>query len=502
MVKILQTLILGFVFINGFAQQPVMNSISGSSPICGGANTQNTYSTSASNNPSYYTWSVMPNAGVTIINGTISVASFSFPGINATYTIYCSATNNFGTSVNKSFVVTVFEMPNVSFTGANTFCQGSSTNISASSTLMSASATVSYNWAPPSGLNTTAGSNVTAFPSSSTNYTVTAVNGACSNTAQITITPFQQLSVSFTGANTFCQGSSTNLSASTTIQGASATVFYSWSPGYGLNTTSGPNVIASPTVSTTYTVNSFYQSCSTTGTITVGPNSFQSPVVSGSATNSIVCYGDQTTLNASGANTYTWSNNVQDGVPFNVYTSYTYYVTGKDLNGCTGSSSVNVTVDPVAVFNVNTSNSALPIGQSATLTINGSAGTTYSLNGVSTPTSVVISPTVTTTYTFASVNSSGCEYVVIFTQYAGFTVGLQSLISKESNYFNAYPNPSNGIFYLKSDTKETVRIINELGEIIRIIELAPEEEYNVSDLSAGIYVIYSDKVRMKIIVTQ
>lgn len=501
MVKLLHTFILGFIFMNGFAQQPVMNPITGSSAVCANA-AQATFSASASNNPDYYTWSVSwPNVGVTINNSSNAVASFSFPNADATYTIYCSASNGFGTSANEFFVVTVFEMPNVSFSGATTFCQGSSTTISASSTLMSASSTVSYSWAPVSGLNTTSGSNVMANPSSPTNYTVTALNGVCSNTAQITVTPFEMLTVSFSGANTFCQGSSTSISASSTIQGASQTVFYSWSPGFGLNTTFGPDVIANPSVSTTYTVTSYYQSCSNTGTITVGPNGFTPPVISASATNSMVCYGDLTTLNASGANTYTWTNNVQNGVPFNVYNSATYYVTGTDLNGCSGSASVNVSVNPVAVFNVNSSNPFLFIGQSATLTINGSAGTTYSLNGVSTPTTIVVSPTVTTTYTFTSANSSGCQYTTYYTQYAGMSVGVQSL-NTQIGYFKVYPNPNNGIFYLKSDVKETVRIINELGEIVNVIELAPDTEFQVSDLSSGIYVIQSERARMKIIVTQ
>ncbi|MDF2450514.1 MAG: hypothetical protein K0S26_18 [Bacteroidota bacterium] len=502
MVKLLHTFILGFIFMNGFAQQPVMDPIAGSSAVCANSGSQHTYTASASNNPTFYTWGIMPTNGVTINNGSTFMASFNFPNVNATYTIYCSASNSFGTSSNEFFVVTTFEMPNVSFSGANTFCQGSSTSISASSTLISASSTVLYSWSPATGLNTTSGPNVNASPSNPTNYTVTAVNGACSNTGEIKVIPFEMLTVNFSGANTFCQGSSTSISASSTIQGASQTIFYSWSPGFGLNTTFGPNVIANPSVSTTYTVTSYYQSCYNTGIITVGPNGFAPPVISASATNSLVCYGDETTLNASGADTYTWTNNVQNGVAFNVYNSNTYYVTGTDLNGCSGTTSVNVSVDPLAYFNVNTTSGMLVSGQSATLTINGSATTSYSLNGVSTGTAIVVSPTVTTTYTFTSVNSSGCEFTVYFTQYANMPVGVQSMNAQAEGYFSVYPNPNNGIFYLKSDIKETVRIINELGEIVNVIELSPETEFQVTNLSSGIYVIHSDRSRIKIIVTQ
>lgn len=502
MVKLLHTLVFSLVFISGFAQLPVMNSISGPSVVCAAQASQNTYSASASNNPTYYTWGVFPSTGVVISNGSTFMASFSFPNANVTYTIYCSASNSLGTSSNVFFVVKAFEMPDVTFSGANTFCQGSSTNISASSTLFSASSTVSYSWAPASGLNTTSGPTVKASPSLPTDYTVTAANGACSNTAQITVTPFEMLTVNFSGATTFCQGSSTTLSASSTIQGASQTVFYSWSPGYGLNTTTGSHVIASPTVSTTYTVTGYYESCYNSGSITVGPNAFASPIVSASATKTLVCYGDVTTLNASGADTYTWTNNVVNGVAFNVYNSNTFYVTGTDLNGCSGTASVNVFVDPLAYFWVYSTNNALPVGESATLTINGNASTSYSLNGVATSTTIVVTPSVTTTYTFTSVNSSGCEFTEYYTQFVGTVMGVQSLDAQTEEKFKVYPNPNNGIFYFKLNTKENIRIIDELGKVVMEIELIPETEIQVKDLSPGIYVIQSRSTHIKIIVTQ
>lgn len=502
MVKLLLTLFFGIALFSGFSQAPVISPIVGPSVVCAGSSTQNTYSTSATNFPSYYTWSVSwPNAGVVINNANSSSASYIFPNANATYTIYCYATNGSGMSFNQPFVVTIFQTPNVSFSGANTFCQGSSTNLSASSTIQGASTTISYNWAPSSGLNTTTGPNVIASPSNATTYTVTALNGSCSNSSQITVTPFQMLPVTFSGSNTFCQGSSTNLSASSTIQGASQTVFYSWSPSFGLNTTTGANVIASPSVSTNYTVTGYYGACTNSGQITIGPNGFSVPIISASATNTLVCYGDSTILNATGANTYTWSSGLQNGVPFGVYNSNTYYVNGTDVNGCVGSSSVNIIGNPSAIFSINSSYLPIQAGDSSTITINGNAGTTYSLNGVSTPTLIVLTPTVTTTYILTSMSPSGCDYMQYYTQYVGYVMGVQpnELLG---NYFNVYPNPNNGVFNLKSSTKETVRIINELGEIIRNIELSPGTELQVTDLSAGIYLIHSDRVKMKIIVTQ
>lgn len=496
------TLLFSFIIFNCIAQTPVINPISGSSVICSSPSTPASFTASASNSPDYYGWSVYPYNGVVIINDSSSVSTISFPSSNGTFTVYCSATNEFGTSTAVSYVVTVFETPNVSFSGSNTFCQGSSTNLSASSTILGASTTVSYNWAPSYGLNTTSGSNVIANPSVSTNYTVTATKGICSNTAQIIVAPFETMSVTFSGANTFCQGSSTNLSASSTVQSASSTISYFWSPSYGLNTTFGSDVIANPANSTTYTVTAYYGSCSNNGQITVGPNGFGSPTVTANASNSLVCFGDSTTLTASGANTYTWTNNIQNGISFGVYNTDTYYVTGTDINGCTNTASVEVTINPLAYYNVNSSSNPLPAGQTATLTIYGDASTSYSLNATATPTTIVVSPTVTTTYTFTSVNSSGCEYTQFYTQYVGVLMGIQPINELTKDYFNVYPNPNNGVFQIKSSIQETIHIINQLGEIVRAIDLNPETEFQVFDLSSGIYIIQSNKTRIKIIVTQ
>lgn len=496
------TLLFSFIILTSLAQSPLMNPISGPTVICSSPSAPTSFTASASNSPSSYAWSVYPYAGVVITNDSSSISTISFPLSNGTFTIYCSATNAFGTSPTVSYVVTVFETPDVSFSGSNTFCQGSSTNLSASSTILGASSTVSYDWAPSYGLNTNTGSNVIANPSVPTNYTVTATKGLCKSTAEIMVAPFETMSVTFSGANTFCQGSSTNLSASSTVQSASSTISYFWSPSYGLNTTFGPNVTANPATSTNYTVTAYYGSCSNTGQITVGPNSFNSPTLTVTASNSLVCMGDSTTLTASGANTYTWTNNVQNAIPFAVYNTDTYYVTGTDLNGCTNTASINVNVNPLAYFNVYSSNNPLPVGQTATLSIYGNAGTSYSLNAATTPTTIVVSPTVTTTYTFTSVNSSGCEYTQVFTQYVGILMGIQPINEPTKDYFSVYPNPNNGVFQIKSSTKETIRIINQLGEIVRVIDLNPETESQVIDLSAGIYVIQSNKTRVKIIVTQ
>ncbi|MCF8423593.1 MAG: T9SS type A sorting domain-containing protein [Bacteroidia bacterium] len=503
--KYLLYILLSIISLQGIAQVSVMNPIIGSSVICSDPSVAVSYTASASNSPLFYNWEIYPSNSAILYNDSSAVLSILFPQANGTYTLNCSATNAFGTSSTTSFVINVFETPDVTFSGTNTFCQGSSTNLSASSTIGGASSTIFYNWAPSYGLNTTSGQNVIANPATPNNYTVTASNGICSSSSEIMVAPFETMSVTFSGANTFCQGSSTNLSASSTIQSGSSTIAYFWAPSYGLSNTFGQFVTANPAVSTNYTVTAYYGTCFNTGQITVGPNGFSPSPIAASASNSLVCFGDSIILTALGANTYTWTNGVQNAIPFSVYYSNTYYVTGTDNNGCTSSASVNVNVDQLATFNVFSSINPIPpgSGQSATLTINGSASTSYSVNGVPCSTSIVVTPTTTTTYTITSANSSGCEYTVEYTQFVGFVTSVNTINNNSvQDYFKVYPNPNNGQFTIKSSDIETIKIINQLGENVRVINLNPEEEVQVSNLSVGIYVIHSNKSHIKIIVTQ
>ncbi len=169
-------------------QPPVMNPIVGPSSVCSTPAAPEVYFSSASNSPTSYFWTVLPSLGVFISSPNSSSTPISFPNTNLTYTVYCNATNAGGNSAPVSFVVTVFETPSVTFSGANSFCQGSSTNLSASPTLISASSTLFYNWSPSTGLSTTTAGNVIASPPSTTNYTVLLTLGSCTNNAFVSVT--------------------------------------------------------------------------------------------------------------------------------------------------------------------------------------------------------------------------------------------------------------------------------------------------------------------------
>jgi hypothetical protein len=65
-----------------------------------------------------------------------------------------------------------------------------------------------------------------------------------------------------------------------------------------------------------------------------------------------------------------------------------------------------------------------------------------------------------------------------------------------------YPNPSAGQFNLISGKDETVRIINELGQLIKRFELKADSPLMIGDLAPGVYFVMSLDARIKIIVLQ
>jgi hypothetical protein len=287
--------------------------------------------------------------------------------------------------------------------------------------------------------------------------------------------------------------------ASSTMVSASPTIFYNWSPPTGLNTTVGQFVSASPTTVTNYTVTATNGSCSNTGTITITP--IASPTINASLTNSVVCSGDLTTLNVSGGLSYTVIPAAPIGTPYNVFSTTNYTVIGSNSSGCSNKAYASVYVSPPPFISVSASPSLACMGQSVALTFGGT-GTSFTLNTTPiTGNSVAISPTVNTNYTITATTSMGCKGTSYYTQYIG-CVGINGPVLTETKGLSVYPNPSAGAFNLTSGKNESVRIINEIGQLIKTIELKADDKLSISGLSPGVYFVMSADTRIKIIVLE
>lgn len=155
------------------------------------------------------------------------------PGGSATYTpsvtvgttsFWVAETSAEGCEGPRSEVqVTATTAPTLAITagGATTFCNGGSVSLDATASPTDASY-VNFSWSPATGLSATNTGVVTANPTTTTTYTVTADdNGVvgCANTAQITITVNPNpVITSFTATpSTICVGASSSLEAQSII---------------------------------------------------------------------------------------------------------------------------------------------------------------------------------------------------------------------------------------------------------------------------------------------
>jgi len=194
-------------------------------------------------------------------------------------------------------LVNVIPMPNLTLTSPEyQICFGKSTS-------MSASGAQNFVWTPITGLSNTTGSMVVASPTANVNYTVLGYNQGgtvtCSQVMSYSIVVIPIAKASVSNSVAICDGAKVPLTAS----GGNTIV---WTPTLGLNVGTGPGVVASPSVSTEYTVDVSYNSfCGAQKTVFVKVNP-NPTVVAGRDT--ILNLEQAKFINATGTGTLTWIN--------------------------------------------------------------------------------------------------------------------------------------------------------------------------------------------------
>ena len=202
-------------------------------------------------------------------------------------------------------------------------------------------------------------------------------------------------------SSTICLGASKTL----TVSGGTT---YTWNPSGSLSSGTGSNVIASPSVTTTYTVLSGVSSCSSTSTasavITVSVVS--ALTLTASSSTSAICLGGSAILTVSGGSTYTWnpgsslSSTSLSTVTATPTITTTYTVTGA-IGTCTNNAVTTVSIITAPTLSIIPS-SSICLGSSKTLTVSGATSYTWSPSvslSASTGSNVTATPTITTTYT-------------------------------------------------------------------------------------------------------
>lgn len=323
-------------------------------------------SVSASGGSAGYTYTWLPSGGNSNIASVLTAGVYSVIVASGN----CSTTKTLSITQPAPFALTT--SPNA------TICNG--TNV-----VLSAAGASTYSWS-----NGATGSSINI--NSPGNYVVTGTSfGGCTNSKTITVTAGQSPTITVSGNNTICIGSSGVLTAN----GANS---YTWNTGQQSN-----SITVSPSATTIYTVSgsSIGIACPSNQTVAVTVNVFLSLNISGLTS---ICSGNQTTLSVSGANTYTWNTGTQSStINISPLSTSNFNVSGTNtLTGCTGSAAVTVTVNALPQIAVN--NAFFCVGQSTVVTASGAS--TYTWNtGALTPSASVTSAGL---YTVSATSSAGC----------------------------------------------------------------------------------------------
>ncbi|MBI4647730.1 MAG: gliding motility-associated C-terminal domain-containing protein [Bacteroidia bacterium] len=307
-------------------------------------------------------------------NQAINITSSGVYAVTVTDSNGCTGTDQ--------VIVTVNSLPAANAGPDQTICYGSSA-------VLTATGGASYIWNTGS-IN----QSITISPLSTTTYivTVTTIYG-CSASDSVIVNVAAEIVASINVTqSTVCAGDSTQLQA---IGGTS----YIWNIG---ETTQIITVAPPSTTIYSVTVSDNF-GCSDIAQIQIDVTDSIIVVI----TPPVICAGESATLSVSSGSSYLWSTSeTTQSITVSPPSTTTYSVTVTDA-GCTGSTSVVVTVGAIPDADAG-NDQTICYGSGATLTATG--GSAYLWSTSATTNAITVSPAITTTY-FVTVTESGCSAV-------------------------------------------------------------------------------------------
>jgi len=365
-----------------------------------------------------YTWS----------GGVVDNQVFE-PIATQTYTVTGTGAN--GCTKTDQVVVTVKPVPVVSAGAGQQACTGDQI------TLVGLGA-LSFTW-DNSVLN-----NTPFTPAFTQTYTVTgtAVNG-CTNTDQVLVTVNPIPVISAGTDQTVCFGTAVTL---TGVGGQS----YEWNNGIANDEAFVPQSTLTYTV-----IGTDANGCENTASILVTVNDLPSV---NAGVDQLVCAGENVVLTAIGAQDYTWTNGVTNGVGFVPSTTGTYNVTGTDVNGCSNNDQILVTVNPLPT--VNAGNDITVCSQDI-VTLIATGAQNYQWNNGATN-GTPFSATATQMYTVIGTDANGCEDTdqLIVTVHALPIVTLGADTTTCANYGPILLNAGSGFSTYSWNTNAQTQTVN------------------------------------------
>lgn len=230
----------------------------------------------------------------------------------------------------------------------------------------------------------------------------------------------------------------------------------------------------------------------------------QPSVISGAVS---ICFGSSQTYSVTNdpfATNYTWilpggwsGTSTTNTISAIAGATGIFTVTANDACSSSPQQTLQIIVNPLPTINASTTNTVLCIGQSTTITAIGASTYTFIPGGAST--SIIVSPTVNTTYTITGTDSNGCVNSSVFTQTVSACVDVSELST--TNYFpNIYPNPTSGVLNISGVKNQKIEVYNVVGKIIYNNEVKEDTlQIDLRNESSGIYFIKIGTAIKKII---
>lgn len=145
-------------------------------------------------------------------------------------------------------------------------------------------------------------------------------------------------------------------------------------------------------------------------------------------------------------------------------------------NKCTG----------VSPLSVNSSSNLICSGETSLLSATGA--NTYTWSTGQNGSSIVITPTITTTYTVNGTTSNGCPLNAVISQSVDACIGVEEHEIENNIYI--FPNPTSGLLNILNVQRfrdGKIEIANALGQIV--LRTGFKNEIDVAELPSGIYIL-------------
>lgn len=371
--------------------------------LCFGGNTGSAVASGNGGTPPYtYSWSngVQGPVNANLAAGFYTVTVTDFNGCSGTQTAIISQPTQVGVSINSS---------------ALQLCPGEA---DATLTAQPTGGTPAYSFLWSTGATT---ASIANQPAGTYSVTVTDMNG-CTATASITITQFQAMQVTITGAEIVC-GESNAGTAGVLVTGGTGPYTFLWNTGANSESVDG---LGTGTYSVTVTDLNGCTSSAEIGILVV--DDFQASITP----RDLLCFGDNSgsaLINAGGGGmpyTYLWSNGVTGPEAANLSAGM-YAATVTDANGCV--LNLQTIVQQPALLQVsatagNVSCAGLNNGTAIATATGGTAPYEYLWSNNQTGPTLTALAAGTYTVTVFDVNNCSATTTVQIVQPASFTVAI------------------------------------------------------------------------------